>query len=426
MLLVSSLEVGGAERQVVELARCLDPARFDLLICSLGTEVPLAESLPDLERRLVIVPKRGRFDATTVPRVARAMSRARVQIVQSFLFDADLVARCAARLAGAPVVIGSERNSDYRRPALQRLCLWLTRPWVDAVIANSEAGRRFTIRTLGMAEADVYAVPNGVDPERFRPRDPALARTALGLPTRGLVVGMVASFKPQKNHLMFLEVAGRVSARFPDAIFVCAGEPLSKPAGGPRWLRAGTGLHRDVVGYHEGVARAIEERGLADRCRLLGRVAAVEQVYNACDVTLLTSLHEGTPNALLESMASGVPVVATAVADNAELVPDGRVGHVVPPGDAAAMAARVEELLGDEGRRHALGAAARKWAEREFSSAALAARTATVYEELLRRKSRRSMRDAALPPSGRGGLARDARGRTEDTPARSRSGNSRV
>jgi glycosyltransferase involved in cell wall biosynthesis len=240
-----------------------------------------------------------------------------------------------------------------------------------------------------MAEADVYAVPNGVDLERFRPRDPAPARAALGLPARGPVIGMVASFKPQKNHLMFLEVARLVSTRFPDAIFVCAGEPLGRPAGGPRWLRAGTGLHGDVEAYHQRVARAIEERGLGDRCRLLGRVAAVEQVYNACDLTVLTSLHEGTPNVLLESMASGVPVVATAVADNAELVPEGRVGHVVPPGDAEAMAARLGELLGDEGRRRRLGSAAREWAASEFSSAALAARTSTVYEELLRRKAAR-------------------------------------
>lgn len=392
MLLVSSLEVGGAERQVVELARGLDPARFELLICSLGTAVPLAASLPDLERRLVIVPKRWRFDATTIPRVARVMSRARVRIVQSFLFDADLVARCAARFAGAPVVIGSERNSDYRRPALQRLCLRLTRGWVDAVIANSEAGVRFTVRTLGMPEADVYAVPNSVDLERFRPRDPAPARAALGLPLRGPLVGMVASFKPQKNHLMFLEMVRRVSARFRDALFVCAGEPLGRPGSGPRWLRAGTGMHRDVDVYRERVIRAIEEHGLSDRCRLLGRVESVEQVYNACDLTVLTSLHEGTPNVLLESMASGVPVVATAVADNAELVPDGRVGHVVRSGDAEAMAVRVGELLGDENRRRALGTAAREWAASEFSSAALVARTSTVYEELLRRKGDRRLK----------------------------------
>lgn len=396
MLLVSSLERGGAERQVLELARGLDPARFAPLICSLADAVPLAEGLPDRERRLVIVRKRWRFDATTIPRVARVMADARVRIVQSFLFDADMVARCAARLAGRPLVIGSERNSDYRRPRLQSLCLRLTRGWVDAMIANSHAGRRFTLRTLGMAEADVHVVPNGVDLERFRPGDTPAARAALGLPPGVPVVGMVASFKPQKNHLMFLEVARRVALRFPDALFVCAGEPLARPGGGePRWLAAGTGLGRAVDDYRERVTRALDAHGLRERCRLLGRVDAVERVYNACDLTLLTSLHEGTPNVLLESMASGVPVVATDVADNAELVPEGRVGHIVPSGDAEAMATRVCELLGDEARRRAFGHAARDWALGQFSSAALAARTSAVYEELLRRRAdRRAKRGA--------------------------------
>jgi glycosyltransferase involved in cell wall biosynthesis len=384
-LLLSSLERGGAERQALELARGLDRARFDPLVCSLAGGAPPAGSLPEPER-LVVVPKRRRFDATTILRVARVMARSRARIVQSFLFDADLVARCAARLAGVPVVIGSERNSDYRRPALQRLCLRLTRGLVDAVIANSEAGRRFAVRSLGLPEADVYSVPNGVDLERFQPRDRAAARAALGLPAQGPLVGMVASFKPQKNHALFLEMARRVAARFPQASFACAGEPLGRPAAGPRWLRAGTGLHRDVAAYHERVTRVLAESGLGERCRLLGRVDAVEQFYNACDLTVLTSLHEGTPNVLLESMASGVPVVATAVADNARLVPDGRVGYVVPSQDPAALAARVEELLGDESRLRELGRAAREWTAREYSAAALVSRTTAVYEERLRRK----------------------------------------
>lgn len=387
MLLTSSLEAGGAERQVVELVKTLDPARFDPLVCSLSPEVPLAESLPDRARQLVVVPKRWRFDATTIPRVAHIMREERVRLVQSFLFDADMVARLAARRAGVPAVIASERNSDYRRPLLQAICLKLTRGYVDALIANSRAGQRFTVRTLGMAESDVYVIHNGVDVTRFRPRDKAEARTGLGLPAEGLVVGMVASFKPQKNHLLFLDVARRVLDRFPEALFVCAGEPLRGAGQGALSLRAGTGAHRNVDEYHRRVEQALQEHRLLERVRLLGKVEAVERVYNACDLTLLTSLHEGTPNVLLESMASAVPVVATAVADNAEIVPEGRAGHVVPLGDAAGMAERVSALLGDEPRRMAMGGAAREWAVREFSTTALARKTGAVYDEILLRKA---------------------------------------
>jgi glycosyltransferase involved in cell wall biosynthesis len=260
---------------------------------------------------------------------------------------------------------------------------------VHGLVANSEAGRRFTIRTLGMREEDVFVVHNGVDVARFRPRDPGPARRALGLPEAAPVVGMVASFKPQKNHLLFLEVARRVLGRRPDALFVCAGEPLRGAGAGALSLKAGTGAHRNVDEYHARVGRLIRETGLQDRCRLLGKVEAVEDVYNACDLTLLTSLHEGTPNVLLESMASGVPVLATAVADNARIVPEGRVGHVFSPEDAPGMAERVLALLGDGAARQAMGRAGRAWVEDEFSIAALGRKTGDVYESLLARRARR-------------------------------------
>lgn len=381
MLLVSSLEHGGAERQVVELARALDRARFDPLVCSLSDDMPLARELPD-PGGLVVVRKRWRFDAGTVPRLAALMRERRVDLVHAFLFDAEMAGRLATRLAGVPVFVSSERNSDYRRPALHTAALRLTRRWVTALVANSEAGRRFCLRTIGLPPHAVRVIHNGVDLARFSPGDRAAARASLGLDTAGPVVGMVASFKPQKNHPLLLDVARRVLAHEPGATFVCAGEPLRSQAG-PLPLRAGTGAHRGVEEYHAEVARTIQDRGLSSRVRLLGRVADVERVYRACDLTVLTSRHEGTPNVVLESLACGVPVVVTDVADNRAIVPEGVAGFVVPPDDAAAMAERVRHLLGDEGRRRAMGEAGRRHVEANFSVAAMAARTGALYAELL-------------------------------------------
>jgi glycosyltransferase involved in cell wall biosynthesis len=386
MLLISSLEHGGAQRQLVELARELDREKYEPIICSLSREVPLARAFSGQIPEVFVVPKRWKFDLSVVFAVARLMSRTRVQLVHAFLFDAEMVARLAARLAGVPVVVGSERNSDYKRPWLQRFCLRLTRSQVDAVIANSEAGQRFSASTLGLPRDSVHVVRNGVDVTRFRPQDKAEARRELGLAPEVPWVGMVAAFKPQKNHLMLLEVARRVIAAVPEAHFLCAGEPLTGAARGRLSLRPGTGAHRGVEAYHQQVRDAIRESGFAERIRLLGNVERVDRVYAACDLTVLTSRHEGTPNVLLESMACGVPVVATDVADNAYLVPEGRTGFVVPSGDAEAMAARVEELLSDEQRRRRLGEESRRWVEREFSTTALAERTSAVYERLLRRK----------------------------------------
>ena len=379
LLLIGSLEHGGAQRQLVELARGLDRRRFQPLVASLSPHMPLAAALPP-DVRVEVAARRWRFDPGPVARVARLMRRHRVRVVHAFLFDAEMVARLAAPLARVPVVVGSERNSNYRRPALQRWLLRGTRGLVTAVIANSHAGKSFHVETVGTSPARVRVVHNGVDVERFQPGDRAEARRELGLDPADPVVGMVASFKPQKNHFLLLEAARRVLARAPRVTFACAGEPL--PGGGGGALSAGTGSHQDVTDYHRRVRAAIQEGGLADRVRLLGAVERVERFYAACDLTVLTSDHEGSPNVLLESLACGVPVVATDVGDNAYIVP-GAAGALVPRGDAAALAAEIEAMIFSPPRARAKGAAGRAWVEREFSTAALAERTARVYEELL-------------------------------------------
>jgi glycosyltransferase involved in cell wall biosynthesis len=380
---VSSLEPGGAERQVVELARHLDPGRFEVIVCSLGAEVPLAAALPT-HVSLVVLGKSWRFDARPVARLARLLRRRAVALVHAFLFDAEMAARLAGSLAGVPVVVGSERNSDYRRPWHQVLLLRLTRPLVTGIVANSQAGRRFAARTQGLPEGRVWTLPNGVDLDRFHPRPGAEARRRLGLPADVPVVGMVASFKPQKDHPMLVAAARAVLRSRPETLFVCAGEPLRGAGGGGLSLRTGTGAHRDVAGYHARVSSLLAESGVGDSFRMLGAVREIEWLYPACDVTVLTSRHEGTPNVLLESMASGVPVVATRVADNAAVSPEGRVGYLVDPGDVEGLGARLLELLGDPEHRRRLGDAARAWVAERYSVRAVARQAEELYLTLLR------------------------------------------
>lgn len=403
MLLVSSLEPGGAERQVVQLARNLDRKRFDPVVCSLSESVPLADELRDRESELVVVEKRWRYDATPVWRVARVMRDRGVSIVHAFLFDAEMVARLAARLAGVPVVIGSERNTDYRRTMVQSLCQRLTRGMFDGLIANSQSGRRFAMRTLGIAGDRIHVVRNGVNLEQFRPLDGSCARQQLGIEADEVVVGMVGSFKPQKNHLMFLQVARRVVERLPRSRFLFVGGRLNEGGEKLPSLRPGTGFHRNVAAYHRQVSETIDELGLRERCLLVGKVGNMAEMYSACDVTVLTSHHEGTPNVLLESMACGVPVVATNVSDNAFVVPDGEVGYLVEPDNVAGMVERVCGLLGDRAVRRRMGVAGRKWVEKEFSTAILARNTEAVYLELLEKKRQRWASGGMTVPGRTGG-----------------------
>jgi glycosyltransferase involved in cell wall biosynthesis len=379
VLTISNLEFGGAQRQVVELANHMDARSFDVHICSLSEYVPLAEGLKERSRRLHVIRKRWKFDITVVPRLARLLRRLKADIVQGYLFDAEIAARLAGRLAGTPLVVGSERNTNYHLKRRQLAVYRLTRSCVDLIVANSNAGAAFNSRVLGHAPSIYRIVHNGVDVERFVPREASAIRRELGILPDEPVVGMFASFKHQKNHPLFFSAARRLLETMPRARFLLVGDELY------------AGMHGSDE-YKLRMSRLVDELGIRERCVFLSNRDDVERLYCACDVTVLPSLFEGTPNVALESMACGVPVIATDVSDNAYIIPDGTAGFLVPLDDVCAMTERIGQLLRDVARRREMGQNARRWVVEEFSTARLAAKTAEVYETSLDAARRRDSR----------------------------------
>ncbi len=375
LLLISNLEYGGAQRQVVLLTNHLNGIGVETHVACLSGYVPLSRELRDADRFLHIVQKRSKFDVTVVSRLARLLRELDVNIVHTFLLDSEIAGRLACRRIPHVAVIGSERNTDYKRKWRQTLALRWTQHRLDAVIANSNAGMRFQKKTLGIDDERLHVVHNGVDTARFSPGSNAALRRELGIPDRAGVVGMFASFKKQKNHLMFFRAAVRIRRDHPETHFLCVGRELH-------------GGLQSSDRYMDEMKEAIVSMGLGDAMHLLGNRDDMCDVYQACDVTALTSVREGTPNVLLESMACGVPVVATDISDNHLVVPEGRSGHVVPLEDDEGMARRVAHLLGEASARQAMGDEARRWVEAEFSVDALARKTVKVYREVLARRCR--------------------------------------
>jgi glycosyltransferase involved in cell wall biosynthesis len=241
------------------------------------------------------------------------------------------------------------------------------------VIANSRAGAEFHHRLHGHHRDQYRVVHNGVNTERFVPQDGRPIRRELGIADDEHVVGIFASFKKEKNHALFFDASQHLLRRLPRTRLLLVGDELSGQA-------HGSDVYKQQI--HDMVART----GIGSRCLFLGNRDDVASLYCACDVTVLPSLAEGTSNVLLESMACGVPVIATDVSDNRYIVPDGQVGRLVPLGDAATMAKAICSLLEDDELRIALGRQARQWVSREFSIAQLATKTRNVYLECLTRK----------------------------------------
>ena len=373
VLVIDDLGYGGAERQVVELANNMDPARFDVHICVLSKHVPLSNVLRDAEHRLHIIERRSRLDCGVILRLSRMLRVLRADIVHGYLFIAEISTRLAGRLAGTRVVIGSERNSNKALCRSHTFANRLTGRCVDAIVANSYAGAESNSRIFRRPPSDYRVVHNGVDAERFQPRDGKATRQSLGLSPECPVIGVFANFKPQKNHAMLFRAFRQVLDLHREARLLLIGE---RPADSRGRLNA----------YKAQLDGLIDELQIRDRCIFLGHREVVEDLYPACDVTVLASLYEGTPNVLLESMACGVPVIATDVSDNGYIVKDGRDGYLVAVGDDAALADRMHLLLSNEALRAEMGKEARNRILGEFSTKRLGEKMETVYLELLNRK----------------------------------------
>ncbi|HEX3716450.1 MAG TPA: glycosyltransferase [Verrucomicrobiae bacterium] len=370
VFVISDLEFGGLQRQIVNVANYMDDNLCQIYLCSLADCVPLSAVLRDKEKRLKLILRRGKYDFTVVPRLARFLREVQADIVYNNLFDATIAGRLSGRWAGRPAIVDSEANTDYKLKFSNAVALRLTRWCNDVTIANSRAGAAYQSRLLGQSPETYRVVYNGVDVERFKPGNSSALRAELGLKESQPVVGMFASFKPQKNHPLWLRAAKKVVERIPDVKLVFVGDELFK--GGSNSLE-----------FKKTISKTVDDLGLRPHCLFLGNKSDVENYYNICTLTVLPSLYEGMPNVALESMACGVPIVATNVADNAHLIRDGQTGFVIPLGDDQILADRVCQLLLDPSLRQRMSQEGRRWMAGEFSCRKFADKTLAVFREAI-------------------------------------------
>lgn len=370
---ITDLRVGGAERMLSRLAERLPALGIETAVVSLGERSELG---PVIEAAGVPVLALGMRSArgalAGVPRLARRIRDYDPDVVQTWLYHADLVGLLANRLAGgARPLAWNLRCSDLdmagakpRTRAIRRILAGLS-SLPDLVIANSAAGLA-AHRALGYRSRATLVVPNGFDVAHFAPDATlrATTRAALGVaPGQGLI-GMLARVDSMKDHHTFLRAAVIAAARRPELAFLLAGQ----------------GTERD--GPVAAEARAL---GIAPAIHFLGRRDDVPALLNALDVATLSSSHgEGFANVLGEAMACGVPCVATDVGDAADII--AATGIVVPPRLPDALAGgwlRMLALPAAEGK--ALAVAARRRVAERFEIGAIAARYACVYAQLARR-----------------------------------------
>ena len=264
-----------------------------------------------------------------------------------------------ARLAGVRCIVRTRNNLGYWVTPVHRWLGWLCNLWTDMILTNCAACREAIIHDEGVSPRRVRVLENGVDLSRFPPLHPARqSPNGSTVPAR---VGIVANLRPIKNLDLFIRAAALVAPEFPHATFHIAG----------------TGeLGQEL----DSLARAL---GLEDRCVLHGPVADIPAFLAGLDVAVLCSRSEGMSNALLEYMAAGKAIVATAVGANVQLLKNNVNGLLVPVGDPVRLAGALRRLLRDPALGRRLGTAARQKVEQFYSREAMVRRFEAFYRELI-------------------------------------------
>lgn len=350
---ISDLRRAGAEKQLVMLATALDPARYQIDILLLKETNAFEAELRGSAITTHALKRRGPSDVGVVWRLYRALRRLQPNIVHSYLFFANVLSVLAARAAGVPTVIVSQRCSyEATLPGFWRRLARLSHRLADRVVVNSRAVLHEE-RAAGLPETLLVCIPNGILPPSTTS---AATRPLLGLPD-GLLAVSVGQFTPEKGYGSLIRAWAIVSGAQPDARLILVGD-------GP--LRAS-------------LEREARQLGLGDRVLFVGFRHPVEPYLAAADLVVSSSISEGMPNAILEAMVLGRAAVVTSAGGLPELVVDGVTGHVVPPGDAAALAHALTGLLADPALRERFGAAARERAHVHFSVERMVDATEAVY-----------------------------------------------
>lgn len=351
----------------------LDRTKFEPIVFSLTDAGPMADKIRSLS---VAVHSLGLRRRTPNPfrllRLVRWLREWRPDVVQTWMYHADLAGGIAARHAKVPVVVWNIRHSDLDLGASKRRTIWvaglcarLSKRIPDRIVCCSEASRKVHA-SLGYNQERMVVIPNGFDVGAYLP-DPELRKTfrkTEGIPANAFVVGHVARYDPQKDHRTFLLAASRLAQEHKQAIFVLCGDGVTATNPDIRFL--------------------IETENLQGRVHLLGPRNDMPKVYPAFDLLVSSSsFGEGFPNVIGEAMASQVPCVVTDVGDSALIV--GETGFVVPPRSADSIAEAMAVMLMDNrNNRVARGVAARKRVIKEFELSKIVERYEQLYQEYCR------------------------------------------
>ena len=365
--LINTLYEGGTERQAVELLKRIDEKRFDAHLAVLSWRGQLRREIVARFSYVPEFPLNSFFNANAIKQILRLremMIEKRIAVLHTHDFYSGALGVTAARLGGIKVIAAQR----HLRLSERRIHDWGTRyihKFANRLLVNAEGIRDHILKIGGVPPGKIVVIHNGLDAPadaralRARRRPELLAELGLGADAR--IVGSVAKLAPVKGHRYLLEAAAMV-------------------------MKADARVHLVLVGdgaLRDEIAAQAARLGIDARTRMLGHREDSAQLAAAFDVAVLASLSEGLPNAVMEAMAAGAPVVATAVGGVPELIVDCDTGFLVPPANPGAMAERIEYALSHVDLTGLIAMRGRRFVTTRFGMERMVTAVERLYDEVI-------------------------------------------
>ncbi len=358
---ITDLDAGGAERALVQIVTRLDRRRWEPHVFCLDAGGVLAVELRSAGIDVVCLGAHRPRDFLVAWPLYRHLAALRPAILQTFLFHANIVGRLAGAAARVPAIVSGIRVAEKR----SRVRLWIDRVTdrlVTAHVCVSRDVAEFSAKRGGLRSEKIRVIPNGVDYERFANAAPA-DLTQFGVPRDSRVLLFVGRLDPQKGPYRLLEAASELIADHADLHLLMVGDGLLS-AELREWTR---------------------DRSADSQIHFIGRQTDVAGLMRAADLFVLPSQWEGLPNVVLEALAAGTPVVATAVEGISDLLADGKSGIVVPLDGKPRLADAIRRALQELQALKAAALEARKIVAERFTWQLVAADYERLYAESLAR-----------------------------------------
>lgn len=367
--LITELSIGGAQTALFRLLRHLDRTQFQPTAITLFHGIgAVAQQIRALDMPVTDLGMSAKWRLDALGRLFVLLRQQKPDILHSWMFHANVPARIIGRLASVPVIISSERTMGQESQLRHRLNRW-TAPLADRILCVSEQVQRYAQEEIGLPAHKLITIPNGIELSQFAQLpSQAAARAQLDLPMDGFIVGAIGRPRPVKGYHFLLQAWAKWHPAPSNRLLLFVGDGPDRPA-----LQA-----------------QATRLGVADSVQFWGDRSDVLQIMPALNLLVSSSLHEGMSNVILEAMAAGLPVIATAVGGTPELVLHEQTGLLLPSADPLAMSHALAQLWSNPSQAQQLGKNGQQRIWQQFDLQKTVQQTETVYRQLWQEKCRHS------------------------------------